>query len=64
MADISAKLKEKLLATLTHEYTAWLKANDLPLESADEAILNPGLSKDQIIWLTSFIRIWEAVSEI
>jgi hypothetical protein len=54
--------KIKTLDELSDELRAWLQQNGLPQESADEVVLTPGLTDEQIAYLYDFIDRWDGAA--
>jgi hypothetical protein len=51
--------RRQTLATLTLEYRAWNRANNLDLASADEHVNDASLTEPQRAWLRDFVERWD-----
>jgi len=52
------------LTGLRYEYRKWLNANDLPVLSAENLLLEKSLTNEQRAYLKSFIVRWVSTPEI
>ena len=52
--------KAASIAGLRYEYREWLNVNDLPKSSAENLLLEEGLTDEQRVYLKSFIVRWVA----
>jgi hypothetical protein len=55
--------KTASIADLRYEYRKWLNANNLPISSVENLLLEESLTNEQRTYLKSFIVLWVSTPE-
>jgi len=63
MYDSINTSKTASIADLRYEYRKWLNANNLPISSVENLLLEESLTNEQQAYLKSFIVLWVSTPE-
>jgi hypothetical protein len=63
MYDTITTSRTASIADLRYEYREWLNANDLPISSVENLLLEESLTNEQRAYLKSFIVRWASTPE-